>query len=128
MFGQIESKRATNPEQTAAFFKSQKATDYFSGVLEVHRVAQRISASLELRKAADGGESTATEARQVLETERFRLLCRFSSGRSLGGAQAGRHVERIGGAFGARRNALVRGGQGRRASSASVVDTQHVQH
>jgi hypothetical protein len=49
MYAQIEEKRATNPEQTAAFFVSPKAMEYFGGVLEVERVAQRIAGSLNMR-------------------------------------------------------------------------------
>jgi len=54
MLANIEEKRASNPEQTAAFLVSPKAREYFGGVLEVERVVQRIAGSLAVRGAEPG--------------------------------------------------------------------------
>ena len=55
MYQQIESKRSANAAQTDAFFKSAKAVDYFTGVLEVHRVAARIKAAIDMRGSVPAG-------------------------------------------------------------------------
>jgi hypothetical protein len=59
MYAQIESKRAVAAAQTDAFFRSAKARDYFTGVLEVRRVAARVAAALAARGSVPSGTCLA---------------------------------------------------------------------